>query len=432
MISIEDFMRLIDAAIEYVVNLAQAPTTWVQFTFIAATSALAWVAARPLCARMEASLASPTIDRRAARVGRSLSSLIFPALWFVALWIATAAFQRAEQPAEMMRIATSLLGAWVIIHISSSVIGDQALSRGIAGIAWTVAALNILHLLDPAIDLLDGYALTLGETRVSVYLFLKGVALTGLFLWLAIALGALFQRRIERLPNLTPSLRVLAAQSVRFTLIVVALVMAMTTIGIDLTTFAVFSGALGVGVGFGLQKVVSNLVCGVILLLDRSIKPGDVIQVGETYGWLNSLGARYASVLTRDGTEYLIPNEDLITQQVINWSYSDNLVRRRLPIGISYKSDLDLATALILEAVSESDRCLASPAPQCLLRGFGDSSVDLEARFWISDPQNGTANVADQVLRRVWKKFHDSGIEIPFPQRDVHIKTPSPPPAAEA
>ncbi len=426
MLTIEELTKLVTSSIESLTTALQAPTTWLQIGLIAASSLLAWLAARPLRTRAQEWLARPTVDRRAARAGQALSSLLFPAVWFVLLSIATAAFQRVEQPNEIMRIATSLLGAWVIIHVSSSVIGDQALSRVIATLAWTVAALNIVHLLDPTIELLDGYALTLGATRVSIYLLLKGVALTALFLWLAVALGGLFQRRIERLPNLTPSIRVLAAQSVRFTLIVVAVAMAMTSIGIDLTTFAVFSGALGVGVGFGLQKVVSNLVCGVILLLDRSIKPGDVIQVGDTYGWLNSLGARYASVLTRDGTEYLIPNEDLITQQVINWSFSDNLVRRKLEIGISYKANLDLATKLVLEAVAETERCLAEPRPQCLLRGFGDSSVDLEARFWISDPQNGTANVADQILRAVWRKFHENDIEIPFPQRDVHIKTPAP------
>lgn len=425
MITKEQVAEFLGAGLATLSEAVEAPTTWVQLAIVVASSAAAWIGARPLRAWSQAWFARLQVDRRAARAGESLATLMLPAVWFVLLWISTAVFQRIEQPSEIMRVATSLLGAWVIIHVSSNLIGDQGLSRFIAMSAWTIAALNILRLLEPTVELLDGYALTLGETRISIYLLLKGTALTGLFLWLAVALGALFQRRIERLPNLTPSVRVLAAQSVRFTLIVVAFVMAMTSIGIDLTAFAVFSGALGVGVGFGLQKVVSNLVCGVILLLDRSIKPGDVIQVGETYGWLNSLGARYASVLTRDGTEYLIPNEDLITQQVVNWSFSDSLVRRRLPIGISYNADLDLATSLILEAIDETERCLKSPQPQCFLRGFGDSSVDLEARFWIPDPQNGTANVGDQILRRVWRKFHENNIEIPFPQRDVHIKSSS-------
>jgi small-conductance mechanosensitive channel len=402
-----------------------APATWIQIGIIAAALAPAWLIARALRQRAESWLAQPKRDPRAARAGRALQSTLMPSVWLLVLWIATAAAQKTGMSFDILRIATSLIGAWVVIHLTSSVVRDPSLSKFIAGTAWTIAALNILRLLDPTVEFLDGVAISLGSTRISVYLLLKGIALTAIFLWGAVALGGLFQRRIERLPNLTPSVRVLAAQSVRFTLIVSAMAMAATSIGLDLTALAVFSGAVGVGVGFGLQKVVSNLVSGVILLLDRSIKPGDVIQVGETYGWLNSLGARFASVLTRDGTEYLIPNEDLITQQVVNWSYSDNLVRRRLPIGVSYKSDIDLASKLIIEAMEETERCLPEPAPQCLLRGFGDSSVDLEARFWISDPQGGTANVADQVLRRVWRKFHDNGIEIPFPQRDLHIKQPA-------
>jgi small-conductance mechanosensitive channel len=405
-----------------------APGTWLQIAAVATTLAAAALLARPLRARTERWLADPSRDRRAARAGHALLRSLLPATWLVLLWITTAAIESLGSAHELLRVTSSLLGAWVVIGLTSTLVGDPSLSRLIATVAWGVAALNILHLLAPTIALLDGVAITLGETRVSLYLLVKGLALTSVFLWCAVALGGLFQRRIERLPNLTPSVRVLAAQSVRFTLIIVAVAMAMTSIGVDLTAFAVFSGAVGVGVGFGLQKVVSNLVSGVILLLDRSIKPGDVIQVGDTYGWLNSLGARYASVLTRDGTEYLIPNEDLITQQVINWSYSDNLVRRRLPIGVSYKSDIELATKLILEAVAQTERCLAQPEPQCLLRGFGDSSVELEARFWIQDPQNGTANVADQVLRRVWHSFHANGIEIPFPQRDVHIKSAPPTP----
>ncbi len=202
----------------------------------------------------------------------------------------------------------------------------------------------------------------------------------------------------------------------------------MSTVGIDLTAFAVFSGAVGVGIGFGLQKVVSNLISGVILLMDKSVKPGDVITVGETYGWINTLGARYASVVTRDGTEYLIPNEDIITQQVVNWSYSNNAVRLKIPIGISYKADVRKAIALCLEAAAEVERVVDQPKSVCLLKGFGDSSVDLELRIWISDPQNGVSNVKSQVLLLVWDKFHAHDIEIPFPQRDLHIRSAEPVP----
>ena len=162
---------------------------------------------------------------------------------------------------------------------------------------------------------------------------------------------------------------------------------------------------------------------GLLLLLDKSIKPNDVITVGGTYGWVESLGARYVSVRTRDGIEYLIPNEDLITQRVENWSHSDKVVRVNIPVGISYKSDVHLAIELCKQASSEVTRVLSDPAPNCLLRGFGESSVNLEIRVWIDDPSEGRANVTSEVLLRVWSLFHERGIEFPYPQRDLHLKS---------
>jgi small-conductance mechanosensitive channel len=223
---------------------------------------------------------------------------------------------------------------------------------------------------------------------------------------------------------LAPAMRVLAGKLTRLVLVVLAVVLALGSIGIDLTAFAVFSGAIGVGVGFGLQKVVSNLVSGVILLLDRSIKPGDVIELDGTYGFVNALNARYAAVTTRDGKEFLIPNEDLITQRVTNWSYSNDLIRMHVKVGISYQSDPHTAIGLALEAAREVPRVLAEPPPNCLLVNFGDSTIDLELRFWISDPVNGTANVRSAVMLRIWDMYQASGIELPNPQRDITLRNP--------
>ncbi|MDP2758138.1 MAG: mechanosensitive ion channel, partial [Desulfurivibrionaceae bacterium] len=203
----------------------------------------------------------------------------------------------------------------------------------------------------------------------------------------------------------------------------------------------VFTGAVGVGIGFGLQKIFSNLISGIILLLDKSIKPGDVITVGETYGWVNSLGARYTSLIAPDGKEFLIPNEDLITQQVENWSFSNSTVCLRIPVGIAYSSDVRKAMALCEEAARQTARIIQDPPPRCLLVAFGESSVDLELGAWISDPANGVKNVKSDVLLKIWETFQKEGMEIPFPQRDVHLKTmppgtegmagkaPEPPPA---
>ena len=198
-------------------------------------------------------------------------------------------------------------------------------------------------------------------------------------------------------------------------------------VGIELSSLTILGGAIGLGLGFGLQKVISNLISGVILLLDKSIKPGDVISIEDTYGWINKLSARYVSVITRDGRETLIPNENLITNHVENWSFSDTKVRLRSPIGISYDADVRKAIELCKQAALNCDRVLNSPAPQCPVKGFGDNSVDLELRFWIRDPARGVTNIKSMVYLEIWDLFHEHGIEIPYPQRDVHIKQGLPP-----
>src|SRR4029434_6824009 len=213
-------------------------------------------------------------------------------------------------------------------------------------------------------------------------------------------------------------LKVLITNLVKIVLTILAIVIALRVVGIDLTAFAVLTGAIGVGIGFGLQKMVSNFVSGITILLDKSIKPGDVLVVGDTYGRVQSLGARYASVITRDGVEFLIPHEELVTQQVINWSYSSDNVRLKVPIGIAYDADVRKAIVLCVEAAEKVERVLKSPAPLCLLKGFGDNAVELELRFWIHDPMNGVSNVKSDVLLHIWDSFHANKIAFPYPQRD--------------
>jgi small-conductance mechanosensitive channel len=237
---------------------------------------------------------------------------------------------------------------------------------------------------------------------------------------------------MRRARTLTPSLQLLTGKLLKFTLVAIAVVFVLTSIGIDLTALAVFTGAVGVGIGFGLQKPISNLISGIILLLDRSIKPGDVVELSDpsgggerTFGWVTALNARYASLTTRDGKEWLVPNEDLITQRVINWSFTNDRLRLLTPLGISYDSDVRKAMELAVEAARESQRVLRDPPPVCRLMGFGESSVDLELRIWIRDPANGVVNIRSEVLLAVWDKFHENDIRIPFAQRDLHIKDDS-------
>jgi small-conductance mechanosensitive channel len=340
------------------------------------------------------------------------------------LWFVNLVFAEWQLGTTILRLAESLTLAWVIIKLSSRLVHSDRLARALAVLAFVVAALNIAGLLGTVTDLLDSMAVYVGSLRVSVLLLIKGAVTLAFFLWLASTFARVLETRLKRLSELTPAMQVLTLKLVRFALITIAVVVALGSVGIDLTAIAVFSGAVGVGIGLGLQKVVANLVSGIILLVDRSIKPGDVIEMEGRYGWITSLNARYVSLATRDGKELLIPNEDLITGQVTNWSYSSDLIRQSVNVGISYGSDVHLAMRLAVEAAVAVTRALEVPEPACLLKEFGDSAVILELRFWIRDPVNGTANVRSEVMLRIWDLYREHGIEFPFPQRDLTLRNP--------
>ncbi|MCZ6453141.1 MAG: mechanosensitive ion channel [Alphaproteobacteria bacterium] len=365
-------------------------------------------------------------ESRLSFVCSTFINLVTPVLWVILLWLAVEIADRSEWPNKLLSIVVSLVNAWIVIHLVSRFVTDAAWTRFIAVTIWVVAALNIVELLQPALNLLDGIALQVGTVRVTALSLAKGMFTLVVLLWLANLVSGILERRIQNLPTLTPSIQVLFAKLLKISLIVIAGVVAIDAVGIDLTAFAVFGGALGVGIGFGLQKIVANFISGIILLLDKSIKPGDTIGVSGTYGWIQSLGARYVSVITRDGIEHLIPNEELITTRVENWSFSNLRIRQKIPVGVSYSSDVRASIEMCVEAAAANPRVLASPNPICLLKGFGDSSVDLEVRFWVVDPQNGLSNVKSDILLDIWDRFHENGIQIPFPQRDLHLKSVAP------
>ena len=322
----------------------------------------------------------------------------------------------------LLNIAVSLLTAWIVIRLAVGLLANRELARMIAGGAWTLAALNIMGLLDPITTVLDEARLPLGDVEISVLDIFTGVISFAFMMWLAFALSALLEKRINSIDSVPVSIRALMTKISKILLVAIAFLISLNATGIDLTALAVFGGALGVGIGFGLQKVVGNFISGIILLVDRSIKPGDVIETGGTYGTINRLAARYTSVITRDGTEFLIPNEDMITQPVTNWSHTHRLVRRRIPVQVSYKSDVKRAMELMVEAAAAESRVLNVPEPRTLMKGFGESGVDLELRMWINDPQNGVSNVASEVMIRIWDLFHENNIEFPYPTRVVHVK----------
>lgn len=328
-------------------------------------------------------------------------------------------------PLGAFQLAAALLGLWLLLDLAAAFARERLAVRLIAISAYVVIALHLLDALDTAVSLLYGLRLQIGSLDVSAYGILTGAVVLVFMLWFAQMASRMVSKRISSITSLSPSIKVLIGKAVTIILIATAILVSVDSMGLDLTVLSVLGGGLGVGLGFGLQKVVSNFVSGLILLTDRSIKPGDVIEIDETYGWINTLSARYVSVITRDGTEHLIPNEDLITQKVINWSFTNNLVRLRIPVGVAYDCDIHLARKLILDASNTPERVLRQPAPICHLLGFGDSSVDFELRVWINDPSNGIANVKSAILLKTWDLFKEHDIEIPFPQRDLHLKPPA-------
>ena len=322
--------------------------------------------------------------------------------------------------------AMLLAAAWLVINVVSHVIRSRVIGRTFALIAWVYAAATVLGLMDDVTALLDSAGFTVGSFRLSLLGVLEAVFLLGVLLWLSLTVGNFLDRRIQKIEDLTPSLRVLIGKILRITLIVVAAMMAMSGLGIDLTALTVLSGAIGVGIGFGLQKVVSNFISGIIILMDQSIKPGDTVTLGETFGWIRELRARFVSVVTRDGREFLIPNEDFITTEVINWSFSDEYVRLDVPFGVAYDSDPHEVSRIAIEAAGTVSRVAARyRAPVCWLTAFGDSSLDFKLRFWISDPQSGLTNIRGKVLLALWDAFREHGIHIPYPHREVIIRSGS-------
>ncbi|WP_427968156.1 mechanosensitive ion channel domain-containing protein [Altererythrobacter sp.] len=301
---------------------------------------------------------------------------------------------------------------------SPSVEAAQGLKEAVASKSSTMGAMA---------DTLDSWAINMGDTHISAWDVLISLGVVAVVMVGAWMISGFAGRLLGRATRLDGTQRVLAQKIISILIWAAAFFVSIDLLGIDLTAFAVFSGAFGLAIGFGLQKTFGNLIAGIILLMDKSIKPGDVISVtdqagNESFGQIRKIGIRAISVITRDRTEYLIPNENLMINQVVNWSYSSRDVRVKVPVGVSYCSDMDLVQKLLLQAAKDTPRILHNPQPQVMMVGFGESSVDFEIRFWIDDPEDGLGNVRSEVFNRVWKLFKENNVEIPFPQRDINLR----------
>ncbi|CAH2409684.1 mechanosensitive ion channel family protein [Mesorhizobium escarrei] len=386
-----------------------------------------------LVAKLAAQRIEPLVENRARQIKghpgllRVVVALLRRTDWilFTVFLLAALILLRAvtwPSRSHFIYIALSLSLAWLFASVLSRIVRNRFVARALAWLTWIYAALVILGIDDDAATFLDGLAIPLGAVRLSVLMMLKAALLLIATVWLAVVVGKYIDERVRISEELTPSIRVLVGKVAKVGLVLVAGAIALSSVGLDLTALTIFSGAVGVGLAFGLQKVVSNFVSGIIILLDKSIKPGDTISLEGTFGWVRELRARFVSVVTRDGREYLIPNEDFITPRVINWSFSDNLVRLDVNFGVSYDADPHKVSELAIKAAMSVGRVEADRRPVCWLTDFGESSLNFVLRFWIHDPQQGLTNVRGRVLLALWDTFRENGIDIPYPHREIIMK----------
>lgn len=335
-------------------------------------------------------------------------------------------------PSGQIHTIALLVSAYVVYQISNAISKGHFIPRVLSGGMLFIFTLHLLSWLEPVSQALQKIAIPLGDLQINLWNILSGAASLLLLMWIVSLANRFIDAAINSRKDIPPTIKVLISKTSRLSLYVFAIAGALSIGGVPLGGLTIFSGALGLGLGFGLQKIIANLISGLIILLDKSIKPGDVIEIDGTFGWINSIHTRYVSVITRDRKEFLVPNEDFVTNKVINWSYSDRVIRIKADIGVSYDTDLNKAIQLCTEAVAGIPRTLTDPAPVCLLKEFGDSCINLQVRFCIEDAANGVSNVRSQVLLAIWQSFRDNHIEIPFPQRDIHIKSGSLPLSAPA
>jgi small-conductance mechanosensitive channel len=332
--------------------------------------------------------------------------------------------------------AARLIGVYVVVRVAvllfAASLGNkswmQHWENRVTLFIWLAIAAEYLGWLDPIISTLDSVGVAAGKSRITLWSILKLLFTLTLFVLVAAWISRWVERRLKKLNTLAPSTRIGIAKFANAFLIALSILMGLNAAGVDLTALTVLTGAIGLGLGFGLQSIAANFVSGFVLLMDRSIKPGDVISLSgqsgtstENFGWVQELRGRYVVVRDRDGVEMLVPNQQLISNAVINWSYTDPRIRLKLPIRVSYRDDPELALQILLTACKGQARVLHEPAPVSRLMHFSDSGIELELRFWISDPQEGVNNVRSEVNRAIWRLFKEHKITIPVAQHDVRV-----------
>jgi small-conductance mechanosensitive channel len=321
----------------------------------------------------------------------------------------------------LLAVAANLAFAWLVIRLVTSVIRNAFIVRVVSVAAWLVAALSILGQLGPTIDALDSVSIVLGGLRLTPLLLIELGVLLIVALWLTNIASNFVESWITQSADLTPSIQVLLVKMIRLGLMVFAIAVVMSAVGINLSALAIFSGAAGVGIGFGLQKIVANFISGIILLADKSVKPGDLVTIGDSTGRINEMKTRYISVSAGDGREFLIPNEDLVTQKVTNWTYTDKNTLVKVIFGTNYDADPRLVCKLAVDVAAGAKRAIKGKPPNCILTEFTEAGMKFSLTFWIADP-DGMDNVKSEVMLSLWDAFKSEGIRVPYPVREIRIR----------
>jgi small-conductance mechanosensitive channel len=405
------------------------PDQWWQIGVIVLAILLSWLAARALRNYFEGTRKTGS-DSPFEIVATLGNRIAFPVFLGLATVTSAAVLKWSGLPhgfaSIIATLALTLAAIRLLIDVLKRVLRPGPLLAAsehlITWIAWLLVAMYLLGWIEPVAAALDNVAIPIGKKGFSLLDALKAMLTMFVFLMVGAYLGTIATRGLMSSADISIGLRVGIAKFVRLFLLVIAGLLGLNAVGIDLAALTVFGGALGIGLGFGLQRIAANFVSGFILVGDRSIRQGDVITIGQRFGVVKELRARYVVVRDRDGVDTLIPNENVISSEVVNWSYSDRAIRLKLPVQISYQDNPRVALGLLLEAASKHPRVLKNPEPASRIMSFAENGISLELRYWILDPEDGINNVGSDLHLEIWDLFEAAGITIPYPQRDLHLR----------
>jgi len=400
-----------------------SPWFYLQFGLILAAAGIALAADAAIRSRVDPKSFAKNWPLPLRHFARVLVASASTAVFAVLLVAARVTMYHSTWPSRsyLLMVAAKLAVAWLVIRLVTSVIRNAFIVRLVSLSAWCVAALSIIGELDATIEMLDSVSIVLGGLRLTPLLVIKLGLLLIAALWLTSIASNFAESRINRSADLTPSIQVLLVKMIRMGLMVIGIAIALSAVGINLSALAVFSGAVGVGIGIGLQKIVANFISGIILLADKSVKPGDLVTIGDSSGRISAMKTRYISVAAGDGREFLIPNEDLVTQKVTNWTYTDKNTLVKVNFATNYDADPKRVCGLAIEIAAAAPRAIKSKAPNCILADFTELGMKFALTFWISDP-DGMDNVKSDVMVSLWEIFKREGIRVPYPVRELRVR----------